>query len=147
MELLKSCSLRDHKGSVSSDVLQNKVVGIYFSAHWCPPCRKFTPQLSKVYTQLKNKDESAFEVVFVSFDRTEQQFTEYFAQMPWLAVEFGESARVRLSDEYRVSGIPTLVILDKDGNILTRSGVAGVGSSGADGFPWTNASDSSCTLS
>lgn len=28
-------------------------VGIYFSAHWCGPCRGFTPQLAKAYTQMK----------------------------------------------------------------------------------------------
>ena len=24
---------------------RKKIYGLYFSAHWCPPCRKFTPQL------------------------------------------------------------------------------------------------------
>jgi nucleoredoxin len=25
------------------------LLAIYFSAHWCPPCRSFTPILSKFY--------------------------------------------------------------------------------------------------
>jgi len=26
---------------------------VYFSAHWCPPCRQFTPQLARFYQQAK----------------------------------------------------------------------------------------------
>lgn len=28
-----------------------KALALYFSAHWCPPCRGFTPQLAKWYSQ------------------------------------------------------------------------------------------------
>ena len=29
------------------EALNNDIVGIYFSAHWCGPCRSFTPNLGK----------------------------------------------------------------------------------------------------
>ena len=35
----------------TAEVLDGKVVGIYFSAHWCPPCRGFTPKLAEWYTK------------------------------------------------------------------------------------------------
>ena len=31
------------------------VIGIYFSAHWCPPCRGFTPKLASVYNEIKEE--------------------------------------------------------------------------------------------
>ena len=29
---------------------KNECIGLYFSAHWCPPCRKFTPILKQRWT-------------------------------------------------------------------------------------------------
>ena len=41
----------DQSGTLGNteELLKDKVVGIYFSAHWCPPCRSFTPELIKTY--------------------------------------------------------------------------------------------------
>ena len=49
-------SLRKPDGSTvpTKDALEgNSVIALYFSAHWCPPCRGFTPVLGKKYTALK----------------------------------------------------------------------------------------------
>jgi hypothetical protein len=45
------------------------------SAHWCGPCRKFTPLLSVCYED--QPDRSEVEVVFVSADHDEEGFNEY----------------------------------------------------------------------
>ena len=67
-----------------------KVVGIYFSAHWCPPCRGFTPVLSEFYKA--NHAKKNFEIIFVSSDQSADQFEEYYKEMPWLALNFNERA-------------------------------------------------------
>jgi len=110
-------------GTVATDVaLAGKsAVCIYFSAHWCPPCRQFTPVLSKTYTDvLKAK---GVEVVFVSSDRDESSFRSYYKDMPWLALPFGDRAlNAKLSSTYHVSGIPTLVLLDASGKLISTDG-------------------------
>ena len=30
-------------------------IGLYFSAHWCPPCRGFTPVLADTYNKIKRQ--------------------------------------------------------------------------------------------
>ena len=44
-----------------------KVVALYFSAHWCPPCRQFTPMLKQAWNQAKGrlKTKGSVQVVFV----------------------------------------------------------------------------------
>ena len=41
--------LQSKSGTIETNsVLSGKHVMVYFSAHWCPPCRGFTPSLIKV---------------------------------------------------------------------------------------------------
>ena len=92
--------------------LSNKsIVGLYFSTHWCPPCRGFTPVLSERYrTAYRGK---GMEIVFVSSDRDERSFKEYHGSMPWLALPFSaRELKDSLSRKYGVSGIPMFVVID-----------------------------------
>jgi len=117
----------------TAEALAGKVVGIYFSAHWCPPCRQFTPLLVEAYNStLKEK---GFEVVFVSADNSDESFEEYYGSMPWLAMKREAPEKENLSMRFKSRGIPTLLVFDTDGTLLTREGRAMVGSN-LDGFPW-----------
>ncbi|XP_018579170.1 nucleoredoxin-like [Anoplophora glabripennis] len=94
--------------------------GFYFSAHWCPPCRAFTPQLVEAYQMIRKKDPS-FEVIFVSSDRSAESYRAYTETMPWLSVPFQQTAvRAELAELYGIRGIPTLLLLDNNGHIITR---------------------------
>lgn len=94
----------------------------YFSAHWCPPCRKFTPKLVDFYNQMK-RDYDNFEIIFVSNDRSEEAMLEYmeWGSMPWPAVRFQAIFDATEINKYAGPGIPSLVVVDKDGNILANS--------------------------
>lgn len=83
-------------------------VGFYFSAHWCGPCKVFTPVLARFYQKYRH----LLEVVFVSFDRTEEQFTEYANEMPWHKIPFGYRDEVQdIAEALKVGGIPCLVVV------------------------------------
>jgi len=54
-----------------------KAVLCYFSAHWCGPCKGFTPHLAKWYKEA-NKSGKIVEIIFVSNDKTEGEAKSYF---------------------------------------------------------------------
>mmetsp|Transcript_19228 Transcript_19228/g.29290 ORF Transcript_19228/g.29290 Transcript_19228/m.29290 type:complete len:975 (+) Transcript_19228:165-3089(+) len=106
--------------------LQNtRLVGLYFSAHWCGPCRRFTPILSEFYDHLKDIFPfHGLEIVFVSSDRSSSEFKGYYQSMPWTAVAFDETRQRQqeISIKYGVRGIPALIILDSiSGQIVVSS--------------------------
>ncbi|XP_039780794.1 probable nucleoredoxin 1-2 [Panicum virgatum] len=130
--------VRNSGEQVKISSIQASSVALYFSALWCPPCRRFTPKLVQVYEQLTTQDRS-LEVVFVSCDRDEESFNAYFAKMPWLAVPFSDSDCLqRLNKRYKVNGIPNLVILSGEtGEIYTKEGVKFISDYGVGASPFT----------
>ncbi|KAL4502429.1 hypothetical protein ABPG72_012016 [Tetrahymena utriculariae] len=108
---------------VGSSALQNiELIGLYFSAVWCGPCRLFTPRLNKFYQDI-NQDNKKMEVFFVSKDKNKEEFLYYYKHMPFLTIPFEDQQRIKhLYSFYRVMGIPTLVILDNKGRYITKEG-------------------------
>ncbi|GFR46287.1 hypothetical protein Agub_g7842 [Astrephomene gubernaculifera] len=117
--------------------LDGKYVGVYFSAHWCPPCRAFTPLLRKTYLMLTALGKP-FEIVFISSDRSQEDFDAYYGEMPWMAIPFSETGhRTSLGRRFSVMGIPTLVILSPEGHVLnTNARAAVIRDPEASRFPW-----------
>ncbi|KAH7511073.1 hypothetical protein FEM48_ZijujUnG0052600 [Ziziphus jujuba var. spinosa] len=128
--------VRNNNDLVKIDSLKGKKVGLYFSASWRRPCRRFTPNLVEVYNEVVSKGD--FEVVFVSTDKDEESFDGYFSEMPWLALPISDSeTRDQLDELFKVSGIPYLVIIDENGKVLTDSGVEIIREYGVEGYPFT----------
>lgn len=138
--------------TAGNDTLRGKTVGIYFSGHWCPPCRTFTPKLLKRYNNLKSMGDETFEVVFVGNCWTEagkcahshlsgctpEDFSSYFSKMPWLAVPYTNRRKAKeLEDAFNVHSAPCLVIVAADGTILNYNAKEQCeADSRAQLFPW-----------
>lgn len=102
---------------------ETRYVAFYYSAHWCPPCRAFTPDLVSAYKKLKD-DHPEFELIFVSSDRDEKSMKEYMVEydMEWPALRRDQSKTARVAqrpDHER--GIPNLVFMDANGKELSVS--------------------------
>eukprot|EP00386_Alphamonas_edax_P013173 GDKI01040778.1.p1 GENE.GDKI01040778.1~~GDKI01040778.1.p1 ORF type:complete len:449 (-),score=161.32 GDKI01040778.1:365-1633(-) len=120
----------------TATALKDKIVGIYFSAHWCPPCRGFTPKLVESYKDMVAAGKN-FEVVFVSSDKDQGSFDEYYGEMPWLALPFADRDRKNeLSKKFKVSGIPSFVIVDENGTITTQGRAQIAQDPKGEKFPW-----------
>jgi nucleoredoxin len=116
------------KGSALAPAPQAPLAGIryvafYYSAHWCPPCRAFTPHLVSAYKSIKAAHPE-FELIFVSSDQDEDSMKTYMREtsMPWPAVRFDQKDNVRsLQRPGHERGIPNLVFMTADGKELATS--------------------------
>ena len=93
MASLLPATIINAKGdSVPSSSLAGKVLGLYFSAHWCPPCRGFTPKLVEWFANFKARHakKDQLELVFVSSDRDQASFDEYHHEMNFHALPFAD---------------------------------------------------------
>lgn len=82
-----------------------KHVAFYFSAHWCPPCRVFTPELSK---WRKDKLPEDAELFFVSADKDQKTFNDYHKTMSFDAMSFKGSSMTRCRRCSASKGTPRL---------------------------------------
>merc|ERR1711994_22016 len=122
LDILKDVQLiKQDKSTVSGkDALDGKKkVLVYFSAHWCPPCRHFTPMLKDAYKE--DLKEANVEVVFVSSDQDADGALSYFNNDhgDWLLAPHGSDEGKQLKELCSVRGIPTLAMFSSDGRLET----------------------------
>jgi nucleoredoxin len=100
-----------------------KIFAFYYSAHWCPPCRAFTPELVKEYKKLSEKHPE-FELIFVSSDRDEKAMEDYmdWGKMSYPAISYQDRSSARTVQAMGAQGIPYLVVTDANGKELIGKG-------------------------
>jgi nucleoredoxin len=114
--------LQNKKGDIALSQVKDEspLIALYFSAHWCPPCRMFTPKLAEFYKTV-NKNKKEIEIIFVSLDQNEDQFKEYYESMPWITVPYESDNREVLSDTYGIQGIPALLVFKNNGKLIDKN--------------------------
>jgi nucleoredoxin len=99
-----------------------KYIALYFSASWCPPCRKFTPTLVDFYKDFKTKHPN-FELILVNHDQSADDMLAYMKgdNMIWPAVKYEDIEGLNLDSYDSQGGIPDLILFDANGKVLSDS--------------------------
>lgn len=129
---------KDGRKVLVSDLV-GKTIGLYFGAHWCPPCHTFNSQLLEAYNEIMttSKEQNCFEIIFISTDRDLNEFDLSLKSMPWFAIPYLDKTRRDLCRIFGIKAIPSLVLIGEDGKIVGTNGRAIISLYGAKAFPFT----------
>ena len=112
-------SFQTEKGKTTSlNKYKGKVLVLDFWASWCGPCRQEVPNLKKYYEEFKGK---GVEFLSVSIDAKKDAWTKALKEeaMPWKQGWTPDSGKEAMNT-YQFSGIPFIIIIDKDGNLYRK---------------------------
>jgi thiol-disulfide isomerase/thioredoxin len=104
------------KGGVFAwEAYRGKVVLVDFWATWCGPCRREMPNVKALAERLGPQ---GFEVVGVSLDEDQEALAAYLEEnaIAWETLA-GEGTQ-DLATKYSVRGIPTMMLVDREGKIV-----------------------------
>ncbi len=99
--------------------LRGKVVLLNFWATWCPPCRREMPSMERLYQKFNGEH---FTVIAVNQMEDGDHVFAFTGQLdvdPTFPILFDKDSKV--SSSYRVNGLPTSFLIDKQGNIRYRA--------------------------
>ena len=106
----KSFKLSDYKG---------KVVVLTFWGSWCPPCRAMIPHEREL---VKRLEKAPFVMLGVNSDKDQEKLKEFMEKenMTWRHFWNGGGTGGPISTAWRVTGWPTIYVLDQNGVIRFR---------------------------
>ncbi len=98
--------------------LSGKVVLVDFWATWCGPCVAEIPTMLEQYEKYHAK---GFEVVGISLDEEKEKVDAFIAEhkIPWPIIYAGKGWQDPTAQFYGISGIPQLILIGRDGNVIT----------------------------
>jgi len=105
-----------HEEIVSLSDLRGNVVFLKFWATWCGPCRAGMPPMESLYNRFKDRD---FEMLAVNI-RESDSHVHAFVEDFDLSFPVLLDSDARVSTDFGVQALPTLFLINKEGQIIAR---------------------------
>lgn len=101
-------------------VEKGKVTLLDFWASWCIPCIQESKELKSLYKAYHDK---GFNIVSVSLDTNKQRWLDAIQKhdLPWTHISTLKGFKDDGAIEYAVQAIPYIVLIDRDGNIISQN--------------------------
>ncbi|HZY81048.1 MAG TPA: TlpA disulfide reductase family protein [Cyclobacteriaceae bacterium] len=96
---------------------KGKVVFLNLWATWCGPCRSEMPTIQSLYEKV-GSDDVVFVILSVDYDKDEPKITPYITRNKYTFPVYRPSGS--LTSQLDVPGIPTTLIIDKEGKIVRK---------------------------
>jgi peroxiredoxin len=110
--ILKDLTGRDFQLSAA----KGKPVLLIFITTWCPSCRSEIPHYKDIYETYSQR---GLEVVGIDIEESKSRVLQFAAKnrIPYKTLL---DERGRVASAYDIVGIPTMVLINRDGKVLTR---------------------------
>lgn len=109
----------DGKKNLGPQDFKGKILVLDFWASWCGPCRAEIPHLKEAYKEY-NKKGVAFFSVSIDKDGAAWRKAMKEENMPWVQAQAPKAGK-DVMKQYQFSGIPYILVLDKEGRIVGKN--------------------------
>jgi thiol-disulfide isomerase/thioredoxin len=87
---------------------------IFFGATWCPACRSEMPYYKALYEKYAKQ---GLKFLYIDINESTKRVTRFAKEnsFPYLVLLDSDGS---VANDYNITGVPTLILVDKQGNII-----------------------------